>query len=579
MMPQVPLIRKRALTVGSADGTDESSKHRRTTSDAFGSLNPLDAARLQRLSPSSNGPLPIPPRPSLVHHTHSSPLLPVENHYQPNATGITEVAPHTTATDLAVSGSHYIGKIPGKSASISPTPLSMSTSASDANMRNGMDVETTPRSRSGTNRLLDASIPALAVPATGMTAAMLATNGHTVNQALAAPFTPSQTSLNGSTFGGNVHPAQSAVTAALDIAQPSNLAAQAYAEEALRQQQNELESLAFVQMQVQQPGGMDAVGLLAPAAAPQLMPVPAATYADLSRTATAVPPLVSPAPVPVTQGIFAEMTTLSPGRHNAALPNGRAGSSTPTNGISCVTPGSQAPTARVLPGVLDFTTLQTVKEEDIISLTTSPYASSQLSSVSSFPFTSATGMSAASGSRSRATSISKALTSGARSRAPSTSNVNGHHMGAPDAGELASMLQTLQAIPSPVHDEDESMEDDQSEYDPDVNEATRETNKSPSDTSSSRSGDTNAHIFDPIFMRHLETVCADVDAVDRKGERLHQPLLAKRMQKLDDEHAFRPFKFRIQPFTNSFQDACRDEGLEGPEMAPKKVDLMLRIAV
>lgn len=141
------------------------------------------------------------------------------------------------------------------------------------------------------------------------------------------------------------------------------------------------------------------------------------------------------------------------------------------------------------------------------------------------------------------------------------------------------MLQTLQAIPSPVHDEDESMEDDQSEYDPDVNEATRETNKSPSDTSSSRSGDTNAHIFDPIFMRHLETVCADVDAVDRKGERLHQPLLAKRMQKLDDEHAFRPFKFRIQPFTNSFQDACRDEGLEGPEMAPKKVDLMLRIAV
>jgi hypothetical protein len=43
-----------------------------------------------------------------------------------------------------------------------------------------------------------------------------------------------------------------------------------------------------------------------------------------------------------------------------------------------------------------------------------------------------------------------------------------------------------------------------------------------------------------------------VDATDAKGEPIHQTLMAKKMQRLDESPEFRPFKFRIQAFTNAF---------------------------
>ena len=43
-----------------------------------------------------------------------------------------------------------------------------------------------------------------------------------------------------------------------------------------------------------------------------------------------------------------------------------------------------------------------------------------------------------------------------------------------------------------------------------------------------------------------------VDATDAKGEAIHQTLMAKKMQRLDESPDFRPFKFRIQAFTNAF---------------------------
>lgn len=43
-----------------------------------------------------------------------------------------------------------------------------------------------------------------------------------------------------------------------------------------------------------------------------------------------------------------------------------------------------------------------------------------------------------------------------------------------------------------------------------------------------------------------------VDATDSKGEPIHQTLMAKKMQRLDESPDFRPFKFRIQAFTNAF---------------------------
>lgn len=43
-----------------------------------------------------------------------------------------------------------------------------------------------------------------------------------------------------------------------------------------------------------------------------------------------------------------------------------------------------------------------------------------------------------------------------------------------------------------------------------------------------------------------------VDATDSKGEPIHQTLMAKKMQRLDESPDFRPFKFRIQAFTHGF---------------------------
>jgi hypothetical protein len=45
-----------------------------------------------------------------------------------------------------------------------------------------------------------------------------------------------------------------------------------------------------------------------------------------------------------------------------------------------------------------------------------------------------------------------------------------------------------------------------------------------------------------------------VEMVDAKGEKLHQVLMPKKMQRLDESTDYRPFKFRIQAFTNSFSD-------------------------
>ena len=51
----------------------------------------------------------------------------------------------------------------------------------------------------------------------------------------------------------------------------------------------------------------------------------------------------------------------------------------------------------------------------------------------------------------------------------------------------------------------------------------------------------------------MELLCAcAVDATDAKGEPIHQTLMAKKMQRLDESPDFRPFKFRIQAFTNAF---------------------------
>lgn len=49
-----------------------------------------------------------------------------------------------------------------------------------------------------------------------------------------------------------------------------------------------------------------------------------------------------------------------------------------------------------------------------------------------------------------------------------------------------------------------------------------------------------------------------VNATDAKSEPIHQTLMAKKMQRLDESPDFRPFKFRIQAFTNAFLEEVRN---------------------
>jgi len=62
-----------------------------------------------------------------------------------------------------------------------------------------------------------------------------------------------------------------------------------------------------------------------------------------------------------------------------------------------------------------------------------------------------------------------------------------------------------------------------------------------------------------------------VDATDLKGEPIHQTLMAKKMEKLDQSHDFRPFKFRIQAFTTAFSERLTASGIFGPDVPIKKI--------
>ncbi|KAG1754628.1 hypothetical protein EDB19DRAFT_1892588 [Suillus lakei] len=63
---------------------------------------------------------------------------------------------------------------------------------------------------------------------------------------------------------------------------------------------------------------------------------------------------------------------------------------------------------------------------------------------------------------------------------------------------------------------------------------------------------------DRIFFDFLNSICSNLDATDAKGEPIHQTLMAKKMQRLDESPDFRPFKFRIQAFTNAFLEEIRN---------------------
>ncbi|OCH88184.1 hypothetical protein OBBRIDRAFT_734909 [Obba rivulosa] len=74
-----------------------------------------------------------------------------------------------------------------------------------------------------------------------------------------------------------------------------------------------------------------------------------------------------------------------------------------------------------------------------------------------------------------------------------------------------------------------------------------------------------------IFFQFLNRICSDLDATDAKGEPIHQTLMAKKMQRLDESPDFRPFKFRIQAFTNAFLEELASQGYPEDKIPMKKI--------
>ncbi|KAG8966257.1 hypothetical protein FRC03_012268 [Tulasnella sp. 419] len=74
---------------------------------------------------------------------------------------------------------------------------------------------------------------------------------------------------------------------------------------------------------------------------------------------------------------------------------------------------------------------------------------------------------------------------------------------------------------------------------------------------------------DRIFLEYLNRICSNLESTDSKGEAIHQTLMAKKMARLDESPDFRPFKFRIQAFTNGFVEELTKQGY-GEDVVPIK---------
>ncbi|KAF9906734.1 hypothetical protein EC991_000327 [Linnemannia zychae] len=81
--------------------------------------------------------------------------------------------------------------------------------------------------------------------------------------------------------------------------------------------------------------------------------------------------------------------------------------------------------------------------------------------------------------------------------------------------------------------------------------------------------------LDELFFKFLQRICSDLNVCDSKGDPIHQPLMAKKMQRLEASTDFRPFKFRIQAFTNAFHESLVREGLTEDILPLRKVKVYL----
>lgn len=78
-------------------------------------------------------------------------------------------------------------------------------------------------------------------------------------------------------------------------------------------------------------------------------------------------------------------------------------------------------------------------------------------------------------------------------------------------------------------------------------------------------------IYDKVFLEYLNSLCSNLEARDERGELIHQTLMPKKMARLDESPDFRPFKFRIQAFTNAFQTELQRNGLSEEDSSLRKI--------
>jgi hypothetical protein len=76
--------------------------------------------------------------------------------------------------------------------------------------------------------------------------------------------------------------------------------------------------------------------------------------------------------------------------------------------------------------------------------------------------------------------------------------------------------------------------------------------------------------LDEIFFGFLARVCSDLDASDSHGERIHQTMIAKKLNKVTETIDFKQFKFRIRSFTNAFREELQRNGISEDIVSEKK---------
>ncbi|GAA6029429.1 hypothetical protein JCM8097_003674 [Rhodosporidiobolus ruineniae] len=173
-------------------------------------------------------------------------------------------------------------------------------------------------------------------------------------------------------------------------------------------------------------------------------------------------------------------------------------------------------------------------------------------------------------SRSRAASQSGYTSSGSRSRAASGS---GYQVLLESRSRAASSASSV--FHTAERDDEDDIDEDGEHGEPDID----VSGDGPSRTSkSSQMGAASAGVdaetkakMDPVFLDFLADICSNLEATDSKGEPIHQTLMAKKMEKLDQSHDFRPFKFRIQAFTTAFAERLAASGVFDQEVPIKKV--------